>query len=63
VEAIGLDRAELKQMLSLMGKLKNVSQMCSFLNSFKHPLNLVLAECTTKGKTELSDQSVEDLKI
>jgi hypothetical protein len=46
-----------------MGRLNNVAQMCSFLNSFKHPINLILAECLVKGSAVWSKQAIRDLKI
>ena len=62
-EVIVCKEVELKQMQTLMGKLNNVSQMCPFLNSFKHPLNLVLSNCIKNGTATLTEQALSDLKI
>jgi hypothetical protein len=46
-----------------MGKLNHVAQMSPFLNCFKHPLNMDLAECIKKGWVVLTDRSVGDLRV
>ena len=50
-------------MQSQMGRLNHVARMSPFLNSFKHPLNLVLADCLVKGSAKWSDQDISDLKV
>jgi hypothetical protein len=52
-----------KQLQCLMGKLNHVAQMSPFLNCFKHPLNMDLAECIKKGWVVLTNQSVDDLRV
>jgi hypothetical protein len=46
-----------------MGRLNHVSQMCPFLNSFKHPLNMMLADCLINGSASWKKDAKNDLKI
>ena len=61
--AVEFSSIQEKKMQSLMGRLNHVAQMCPFLKSFKHPLNLVLAECSNKGVAVWSEQALCDLKV
>jgi hypothetical protein len=62
-ESLENEKVQLKQMQCLMGKLNHVAQMCPFLNSFKHPLNLVLADCLANNTSSWSSQAIRDLKV
>ncbi len=62
-EATARQTVPLKEMQSLMGRLNHVSQMCPFLNSFKHPLNIMLAESLNNGSARWSDEAIRDLKV
>ena len=46
-----------------MGKLNHTSQMCPFMNIFKHPLNKVLAHCIANGTAKLPEQAIVDLQV
>jgi hypothetical protein len=55
----------LKQMQKLMGRLNHVSQMCPFLNGFRHCLNADLAKATRADPKQivLSIFSKKDLQV
>ena len=59
------DVVSLKEMQKLMGRLNHVSQMCPFLNGFRHCLNSDLAKATTQHPKPiiLSVFSKKDLQV
>jgi hypothetical protein len=62
-DAASKKQVPLKEMQGLMGRLNHISQMCPFLNSFKHPLNMMLAECLTNETASWTSDAKNDLKI
>jgi len=62
IESVSMN---LKNMQKLMGRLNHVSQMCTFLNGFRDPLNRDLAKLIYKSpkSIQLSVQSKKDLTI